>query len=52
MWRKISKQYEHWRPLLHDLGDCEVKHGVRVSVVNLYGDQVGNPRRCRKSFKP
>src|SRR4029077_1621790 len=29
-------EYEQWRPLLHDLGSCEVKHGVRVSVVNLY----------------
>src|SRR5437899_12577269 len=40
--------YEQWRPLLHDLGTCEVKHGVRVSVVNLYADQFGNatlPRR-------
>src|SRR5213075_2220602 len=25
-------EYEQWRPLLHDLGTCEVKHGVRVSV--------------------
>src|SRR3989441_6094747 len=37
-------EYEHWRPLLHDLGSCEVKHGVRVSVVNLYADQVGNAK--------
>jgi TolB-like protein/Tfp pilus assembly protein PilF len=28
---------------LHDLGECEVKHGVRVSVVNLYTEQLGNP---------
>src|SRR6266550_1207290 len=35
-------EYEQWRPLLHDLGECEVKHGMRVGVVNLYGDQVGN----------
>src|SRR5438270_2816558 len=38
------EEYEKWRPLLHDLGPCEVKHGVRVSIVNLYGDQIGNPR--------
>src|SRR4026209_887283 len=37
------EEYEQWRPLLHDLGACEVKHGVRVSVVNLYADEVGNP---------
>ena len=36
------EEYEQWRPLLHDLGSCEVKHGIRVSVVNLYGDQFGN----------
>ena len=36
------EEYEKWRPLLHDLGSCEVKHGVRVSVVNLYNDQFGN----------
>ena len=36
--------YEKWRPLLHDLGSCEVKHGVRVSVVNLYDDQFGNAK--------
>src|SRR5213594_4384318 len=40
--------YEQWRPLLHDLGSCEVKHGVRVSVVNLYADQVGNPQLPEK----
>src|SRR6266446_10839794 len=38
------EQYGHWQPLLHDLGDCEVKHGVRLGVVNLYTDGVGNPQ--------
>src|SRR5438067_8106737 len=42
------EEYEQWRPLLHVLGTCEVKHGVRVSVVNLYGDQVGNAELPRK----
>src|SRR6185295_2729024 len=32
-----------WRPYLHDIGECNVKHGVLVSLVNLYTDQVGNP---------
>src|SRR5437667_5099989 len=41
-------EYEQWRPLLHDLGSCEVKHGVRVSVVNLYDDQFGNAKLPRK----
>src|SRR5436309_15608570 len=31
--------YEHWRPLLHDLGECELKHGMRVSIVNLHADE-------------
>src|SRR5207247_2062403 len=42
------EEYEQWRPLLHDLGSCEVKHGVRVLVVNLYADQVGNPQLPKK----
>jgi class 3 adenylate cyclase len=36
--------YEQWRPSLRDLGSCEVKHGTRISVVNLYNDQFGNAR--------
>ncbi len=36
------EHYPRWQPYLHDLGDCEVKHGVRVSLVNLYTDDVGN----------
>src|SRR5205085_1731947 len=41
-------EYEHWRPLLHDLGECEVKHGMRVSIVNLYSDEVGSPQLPKK----
>src|SRR5438132_1626045 len=36
------EQYRQWRSHLHDLGECEVKHDVRVHVVNLYTDEVGN----------
>lgn len=36
-------QLARWGPLLHDLGEAEVKHGVRVPVYNLYTDEVGNP---------
>jgi len=36
------EQYPRWRSYLHDLGECEVKHGVRIGVVNLFGDGVGN----------
>jgi TolB-like protein/Tfp pilus assembly protein PilF len=35
--------YRHWRPYLHDLGECEVKHGLRLHLVNLYKDNLGNP---------
>jgi TolB-like protein/class 3 adenylate cyclase/Flp pilus assembly protein TadD len=37
------EQYRQWRPHLHELGECEVKHGARVSLVNFYSDEVGNP---------
>ena len=48
------EEYEQWRPLLHDLGSCEVKHGVRVAVVNLYSDQAGNatlPQKFETMYK-
>src|SRR5437773_2471483 len=35
--------YARWQPYLHDLGECEVKHGVRVSVVNFCSEKIGNP---------
>jgi TolB-like protein len=42
------EQYPRWRSYLHDLGDCEVKHGVRIGVVNLSGDGVGNAAAPKK----
>jgi TolB-like protein len=42
------EEYEHWRPLLHDLGTCEVKHGVPVGIVNLYANEIGNPQLPKK----
>src|SRR4029453_18291778 len=36
-------QYRHWQPYLHDLGEWEVKHGLRLSLVNLYKEGLGNP---------
>jgi TolB-like protein/class 3 adenylate cyclase/Flp pilus assembly protein TadD len=41
-------QYRHWQLYLHDLGECEVKHGEVISLVNLYNDEVGNPQRPAK----
>jgi TolB-like protein/class 3 adenylate cyclase/Tfp pilus assembly protein PilF len=52
------EQYGQWKRHLHDLGECEVKHGVRVSVVNLYTEDHGNPevpqkfRHARKGAAP
>jgi TolB-like protein/Tfp pilus assembly protein PilF len=37
------EQFPQWRSELHDLGECEVKHGVRIHAVNFYTDDVGNP---------
>jgi TolB-like protein len=51
-------QYGHWHRYLHDLGECDVKHGVRLSLVNLYTEELGNPevpqklRHARKSIVP
>src|SRR5438477_5079480 len=42
------EQYEHWRRLLHELGPCEVKHGVRIDIANLYSDEVGSPELPKK----
>src|SRR5439155_992245 len=41
-------QYRHWRPYLQDLGECEVKHGLRLGIVNLYKDGLGNPNLPEK----
>src|SRR5437773_3677273 len=37
------EEYPHWQPHLHELGECDVKHGVRLSLVNLYTAELGNP---------
>src|SRR5881392_2024782 len=35
-------QYGRWQPDLYDLGKVETKHGVRIDIVNLYNERVGN----------
>ena len=42
------EEYERWRPYLHDIGTFKVKHGMRVSVTNLYSDEVGNSQLPKK----
>jgi TolB-like protein/tetratricopeptide (TPR) repeat protein len=45
-------QHRHWRPYLHELGQCEVKHGERIGLVNFYGETIGNrviPQKIRSA---
>src|SRR5947199_5430866 len=42
------ENYGRWRPYLRDLVECEVKHGVRVSLVNFCSDNIGNPKTPEK----
>ena len=42
------KEHRQWSSWLHDLGECEVKHGVRLDIVNLYHDGAGNPQLPKK----
>jgi len=49
------EQYDQWQPYLHDLGECEVKHGERLQLVNFYNNEIGNsatPNKFTKSEKP
>lgn len=44
-------EYRHWQLYLHDLGECEVKHGLRLHLFNLHKDGLGNPQPPEK-LKP
>src|ERR1043166_7617923 len=49
------EHYSRWQPYLHDLGECEAKHGERLHVVNLYNDEIGNsavPTKCGRPTVP
>jgi len=37
-------EYRHWQPYLYDLGECEVKYGLRLHLVNLHKENLGNPQ--------
>src|ERR1700746_162556 len=41
-------EYRHWQPCLHDLGECEVKYGLRLHLFNLYKDGLGNSQTPEK----
>ena len=40
--------YARWHPHLHELGECEVKHGRKISLVNFYNGEIGNPETPKK----
>jgi len=44
-------EYRHWQPYLHDLGECEVKHGLRLHLFNLYKENLGNPQVLVQSIQ-
>ena len=48
------EQYTRWQPLVHDLGECAVKHGVRLRLANLYTAELGNrvvPQKLRMACR-
>ncbi|HEY2627429.1 MAG TPA: tetratricopeptide repeat protein, partial [Candidatus Udaeobacter sp.] len=48
--RHVAEDLKHlpeWRPYLHDVGECAVKHGETISIVNLYTTELGNPNPPR-----
>ena len=49
--KHVAEDLEHhprWQPFLHPLGECELKHSVRIGVVNLHRHEVGNPQAPKK----
>jgi class 3 adenylate cyclase len=49
---EVLQQLSEWPPSLHDLGECEVKHGVRIHLYNVYNADAGNPERPAKIKPP
>jgi TolB-like protein/Flp pilus assembly protein TadD len=48
--RHVAEDLQHlpeWRPYLHHVGECAVKHGDTISIVNLYTTELGNPNPPR-----
>jgi class 3 adenylate cyclase len=46
------EQFKHWRPHLYHLGECEVKHGEKIEIVNLFTAELGNPERPKRLTTP
>jgi serine/threonine protein kinase/tetratricopeptide (TPR) repeat protein len=46
----VLDQVSRWKAALHDLGEAEVKHGIRIHLYNLYTEEAGNrelPQKLR-----
>src|SRR6476660_2155378 len=46
------EQFKHWRPHLYHLGECEVKHGEKIEIVNLFTAELGNSERPKRLTTP
>src|SRR6266404_2604231 len=46
------EQFKHWRPHLYHIGECEVKHGDKIDIVNLFTAELGNSERPRRMAMP
>src|SRR5437660_4294285 len=46
------EQFKHWRPHLYHLGECEVKHGEKIDIVNLFTAELGNSERPKRITMP
>src|SRR6059058_2081370 len=46
------EQFKHWRPHLYHIGECEVKHGEKIDIVNLFTAELGNSERPKRMAMP
>src|ERR1700738_3324676 len=46
------EQFKHWRPHLYHIGECEVKHGDKIELVNLFTAELGNSERPKRMAMP
>src|SRR5216110_1272190 len=46
------EQFKHWRPHLYHIGECEVKHGDKIDIVNLFTAELGNSERPKRMSMP
>jgi TolB-like protein/Tfp pilus assembly protein PilF len=46
------EQFKHWRPHLYHIGECEVKHGDKIEIVNLFTAELGNSERPKRMTLP